>query len=60
MGSWKMCLISKWAMFHFHDYGRKGTDCIPMIPRFLTNMENDVNKTAEQMLGWWFVDEPLL
>ena len=23
-GSWKMCLVSKWAIFHFHDYGRKG------------------------------------
>ena len=24
MGSWKMRLVSKWAIFHFHDYGRKG------------------------------------
>ena len=24
MGSWKMCLVSKWAISHFHDYGRKG------------------------------------
>ncbi len=25
MGSWKMCLVSKWPIFHFHDYGRKCT-----------------------------------
>ena len=24
MGSWQMCLVFKWAIFHFHDYGRKG------------------------------------
>ena len=23
MGSWKMCLVSQWVIFHFHD-GRKG------------------------------------
>ncbi len=27
MGSWKMCLVSKCAILHFHDYGRKGTIC---------------------------------
>ena len=27
MGSWKMCLVSKWAIFHFHDYGRRGKRC---------------------------------
>ena len=21
---WKMCLVSKWAIFHFRDYGGKG------------------------------------
>ena len=24
MGAWKMTLVSKGAIFHFHDYGRKG------------------------------------
>ncbi len=24
MRSWKMCLVSKWAIFQFHDYRRKG------------------------------------
>ena len=27
-GSWKMCLVSKWTIFHFHDYGRKGSPYI--------------------------------
>ena len=22
-GSWKMCLVPKWTIFHFYDYGRK-------------------------------------
>ena len=48
MGSWKMCLVSKWASFHFRDSGRKGnqpvfsqnqeTPCYPRDP--ITETEN--------------------
>ena len=33
-GKWEMCLVSKWAIFHFNDYGRQGIYhiyCIPYI-----------------------------
>ena len=36
MGSWKMCLVSKWAIFHFHDYGRKGKWDVFTISTWLT------------------------
>ncbi len=51
MGAWKMTLVSKGAIFHFHD-GRKGSSCPPRSQIWFLLMTSWHDDVTEFFFGW--------